>query len=138
MEYVTAFFAFLMVLQTIIFLLLFRRAVMQLDITRLEGLASRLQEIELRLAGVAVGSTEPTLNDSALTALKLIGERGSVTASDVKVELKLSREHVARLLKNLYEMGLVTREGKPFRYSLTDNAKSILNRTDQPTASSPS
>ena len=132
MEYVTAFFAFLIVLQTVIFLLLFRRAVMQLDITRLEELASRLREIESRLNGGSVESPEPSLNDSALTALKLIGERGSVTASDVKVELKLSREHVARVLKNLYEMGLVNREGKPFRYSLTDSARRLLHRVDQP------
>lgn len=131
MEYITAFFASLMVFQTIVFLLIFRRTVMQLDITRLEELVSKLSEIESRLKegfSERGDNNDSSLNDSALAVLKLIGGGGSVTASDVKAQLQLSREHVARLLKNLYEMGLVAREGKPFRYSLTENAKKLLSK----------
>ncbi|MEM1944336.1 MAG: winged helix DNA-binding protein [Nitrososphaerota archaeon] len=134
MEYVTIFFAGLMAVQTIIFLIIFRRAVMQLDITRLEALAARLKEVESRLTmGVekSVEARSPrvaetTLTTSALSALRLIYEKGSVTSSDVTSSLQLSREHVARLLKNLYEMGLVARDGKPFRYILTEKAKSLI------------
>jgi len=68
----------------------------------------------------------PTLNESALAALRLIRERRSVISSDVSRSLNLSREHTARLMKNLYEMGLVTRSGKPYKYSLTENGLSII------------
>ncbi len=131
MEYITAFFASLMVFQTIVFLLIFRKTVMQLDITRLEELLSRLAEIESRIKEGSAergDNTDSSLNDSAIAVLKMIGGGGGVTASDVKAQLQLSREHVARLLKNLYEMGLVSREGKPFRYSLTENAKKLLSK----------
>ncbi|MCS6785361.1 MAG: winged helix DNA-binding protein, partial [Candidatus Caldarchaeum sp.] len=67
------------------------------------------------------------LHASAIAALKLINEKGSVISSDVSRSLNLSREHTARLMKTLYERGLVTREGKPFRYSLTDKGKAVLS-----------
>ncbi|MEM4189035.1 MAG: winged helix DNA-binding protein, partial [Candidatus Caldarchaeum sp.] len=68
----------------------------------------------------------PVLHDSALAALRLIRERGSVISSDVSRSLNLSREHAARVMKNLYEMGLVTRSGKPFKYSLTEKGLALI------------
>jgi DNA-binding MarR family transcriptional regulator len=133
MQDITIFFAALLALQTFIFLLIMRRIVMQLDITKLEALASRLLELE---NSIRQGNPEPktdnaprqpaNLTPTALAALQLIGERGSVTSSDVTTALKLSREHVARILKNLHEAGLVSRDGKPFRYSLTEKARRLI------------
>lgn len=60
------------------------------------------------------------LHPSALAALRLIEERGNVMSSDVSKALNLSREHTARLLKSLHDRGYVKREGKPFRYMLTE------------------
>ncbi len=70
---------------------------------------------------------ELNLHGSALAALRLIRERGSVISSDVSKSLNLSREHTARIMKNLYLKGLVTRSGKPFRYSLTARGLALLD-----------
>ena len=56
----------------------------------------------------------------------LIRERGSVTSRDVSRSLGLSREHTARVMKSLHERGLVLREGKPFKYSLTPQGERVL------------
>ena len=44
-----------------------------------------------------------------------------MTSRDIQVTLGKSREHTSRLMKKLYEDGLVERKGstRPFRYSLT-------------------
>ncbi|GBC69319.1 hypothetical protein HRbin01_01017 [archaeon HR01] len=133
MQDITVFFAALLAIQTVIFLLILRRIVMQLDVTRMEALAAKLMELESRLQqqkpeeGEADEPHPPAhLTPTAIAALKLINERGSVTSSDVTNALKMSREHVARLLKNLYEAGLVARDGKPFRYSLTEKSRRIV------------
>jgi Mn-dependent DtxR family transcriptional regulator len=68
----------------------------------------------------------PPLHESAIKALQLIRERGSVTSRDVSRSLGLSREHTARVMKSLHERGLVLREGKPFKYSLTPQGERVL------------
>jgi uncharacterized membrane protein len=69
---------------------------------------------------------EAPLHESAIKALQLIRERGSVTSRDVSRSLGLSREHTARVMKSLHERGLVLREGKPFKYSLTPQGERVL------------
>ncbi|MEM4417631.1 MAG: winged helix DNA-binding protein [Nitrososphaerota archaeon] len=135
MQDITIFFAALLAIQTVIFLLILRRIVTQLDITRMEALAARLMELERRLQRQRPeqgDGDEPNpsahITPTALAALRLINERGSVTSSDVTNTLKMSREHVARLLKNLYEAGLVSREGKPCRYSLTEKSRRLISQ----------
>jgi DNA-binding IclR family transcriptional regulator len=49
-----------------------------------------------------------------------------VTSRDVSRSLGLSREHTARVMKSLHERGLVLREGKPFKYSLTPQGERVL------------
>lgn len=53
---------------------------------------------------------------------------GPKTSVEIKASLKLSREHVARLLKGFFERGLVVRDdsAKPYVYQLTDEGRKLL------------
>lgn len=71
--------------------------------------------------------TERELDDTQLAALKLLGE----SPKDTRVltdTLKKSREHTARMMKELFERGLVRRNDstKPFVYQLTDEGRRHL------------
>jgi len=72
--------------------------------------------------GVAKGEVEATsLNETEIRILKLL-KGGEMTAKMVIKSLGKSREHTSRMLKGLYDKGLVTRdEGRrPYRYRLTE------------------
>jgi len=45
-----------------------------------------------------------------------------MTSRDIQITLKKSREHTSRLMKKLFEDGLVQRntETKPYTYSITE------------------
>lgn len=53
---------------------------------------------------------------------------GAKTVRDIQSVLGKSREHVARMLKKLYDTGLVSRQsdGKPYTYQLTDAGRQVL------------
>jgi len=53
--------------------------------------------------------------------LRLITEK-SMTSRDIQVTIKRTREHTSRMLKKLFEDGLVERDmsTKPFTYKITD------------------
>lgn len=53
---------------------------------------------------------------------------GSKTPREIQAVLGRSREHTARVLKRLYEMGFLSRtdEGKPYMYSLTERGQHFL------------
>ncbi|MEM2096498.1 MAG: winged helix DNA-binding protein [Candidatus Caldarchaeum sp.] len=132
MEALTAVFTILFMTQTAVFIFLYRRASANRDIThgKENHVASQQPRRTLQPPSnheTAGKSDEmPMLHDSALAALRLIREKGSVISSDVSRSLNLSREHAARVMKNLYEMGLVARSGKPFKYSLTEKGLAIV------------
>ena len=46
----------------------------------------------------------------------------AMTSRDIQITLKKSREHTSRLMKKLFEEGLVQRntESKPYTYSITE------------------
>ena len=50
----------------------------------------------------------------------------AMTSRDIQITLKKSREHTSRLMKKLFESGLVQRntETKPYIYSITEKGKS--------------
>ena len=62
-------------------------------------------------------STLKGLTMTELRVLEFIGD-GAKTATDITEFTKLSREHSARLLKNLYEKEFLTRDAttSPYRY----------------------
>ena len=57
--------------------------------------------------------------------LRLITNK-AMTSRDIQITTKRSREHTSRLMKKLFESGLVQRntETKPYRYSITEKGKS--------------
>lgn len=65
----------------------------------------------------------PNMSNSDVTdyVLQLI-TNNPMTSRDIQVTLGKSREHTSRLMKKLYEDGLVERKSgaRPFRYSLTE------------------
>lgn len=65
---------------------------------------------------------------SEKVALKFL-ERGAKSTKEITVMLDRSREHTARLMKTLYDRGLVERDQsqKPFVYRLTDRGRSQLS-----------
>jgi DNA-binding transcriptional ArsR family regulator len=75
-----------------------------------------------------ITKSEICLGDFELAILKCIKE-GVKTPLEVRKVVGRSREHVARALKQLYELGLVDRKGgRPFVYSLSDKGLSALDR----------
>jgi DNA-binding HxlR family transcriptional regulator len=56
---------------------------------------------------------------------------GPKTSAQIKDSLGRSREHTSRLMKSLFEKGLVVRNSrnKPYVYELTDNGKSYLGNS---------
>jgi len=67
------------------------------------------------------------------TELKIMNElksSGLLSARELSRRLGLSREHVARTLKKLVEEGLLIREGKPYKYKLTDIGRKALRSRD--------
>jgi predicted transcriptional regulator len=57
-----------------------------------------------------------------------------MTSRDIQITIGRSREHTARLMKRLFEEGLVERntKNKPFTYKITDQGKSKLGNLEQP------
>ena len=57
--------------------------------------------------------------------LQLITNK-AMTSRDIQITTKRSREHTSRLMKKLFESGLVQRntETKPYIYSITEKGKS--------------
>ena len=77
------------------------------------------------------------LTDTEIAVLEMLSSEGPKTAPGIKVRVKLSREHTARLMKKLYEEGYLEREiGKiPFRYSIKKEMEKMLKKPEnsQPT-----
>ncbi len=76
---------------------------------------------------VEIGYSNPTSH-----VLHLITNK-AMTSRDIQITLKKSREHTSRLMKKLFDEGLVERntETKPYTYSITE--KGISNVEDIPT-----
>ena len=74
---------------------------------------------------------QPQLSNTEILILKLLLER-PMSSREIKNKLGLSREHVARELKKLYEMGYIDRRtaSKPYLYNIKkeymDKVKEIV------------
>ena len=57
-----------------------------------------------------------------------------MTSRDIQITIGRSREHTSRLMKRLYEDGLVERntKSKPFTYRITDKGRSKIGNTENP------
>ena len=70
--------------------------------------------------------------NTVLSILKLLSQ-SPMTAREIRVNTKKTREHTSRLMKRLYNESLVTRDidSKPFLYKITDEGPRLLeNHSD--------
>jgi len=76
------------------------------------------------------------LTETEVSVLEMLASEGPKTAPEIRERIKLSREHTARLMKNLYEEGYLERDtGKiPFKYSVKKEMGKILKKTESEAA----
>lgn len=114
-----------------------------------EALSSRLSAIEeqaRRLPSMPEAGIEAVipikrekalapLTETELSVLEMLSSQGSKTAPEIKSNIKLSREHTARLMKKLYEDGYLERDtGKiPFKYSVKKEMEKLLKKSESET-----
>jgi predicted transcriptional regulator len=69
------------------------------------------------------------VNSTTDYILKLLAERPR-SSREVQVAIGRTREHTARLMKKLHDLGLVSRDvnTKPFRYNITDAGREMLKK----------
>jgi DNA-binding MarR family transcriptional regulator len=120
--------------------------------TSQEALSSRLSAVEeqaRRLPSMPEANIEAVipirrekalapLTDTELSVLEMLSSQGSKTAPEIKSNIKLSREHTARLMKKLYEDGYLERDtGKiPFKYSVKKEMEKLLKKSETETTQS--
>ena len=72
-----------------------------------------------------------SFEDSGTFVLKKFTE-GPMTSRDIEVTFGKSREHVSRLMKKLFEDGLVGRDtsARPYRYTITDKGRERVGSSE--------
>ena len=72
-----------------------------------------------------------SFDDSVTQVLEKITQ-GPMTSRDIEVIFGKSREHVSRLMKKLFEDGLVSRDTstRPYRYTITDKGKERIGSSE--------
>lgn len=110
---------------------------------KISGVEEQIQKIQV--ASPEIRSEQPipvmpikrdkamaALTDTEIAVLEMLSKEGSKTAPEIKERVQLSREHTARLMKNLYEEGYLEREaGKiPFRYSIKKEMENLMQKAE--------
>ena len=86
--------------------------------------ASKPGEVE-KTSTVPAALGESTETETKVLGLLVVGPR---TSAQIKEEIGRSREHTARLMKALFDRGLVVRNdrNKPYVYEITESGKSYV------------
>jgi hypothetical protein len=76
------------------------------------------------------------LTVTELAALEFLVSSGAKTAPEIREQVRLSREHTARLMKKLYEEGYLDRDTIkiPFKYSVKKEMEKILKKAENEAA----
>lgn len=106
-----------------------------------DSFSRRIYKIETILYGKKIPATETLksqekkesvveiekLNTTEITILQILSE-GPKSSKEIREQLKLSREHVARELKHLYDLGYLKRrtDSRPYLYELADKALEVI------------
>jgi len=71
-----------------------------------------------------------SLTETELEVLTLIEELGEGSVPAIRERINKTREHTARLLKKLFEMGFIDRNtsGMPYRYYIRKEIKELIQR----------
>ena len=107
-------------------------------VTKIEQLkppASTVQETKIETAiPIRREKALAPLTQTELEVLEVLAEEGRKTAPEIKARIKLTREHTARLMRNLYERGYLERntEKIPYSYSVKDEMRKILKKQPEP------
>jgi len=70
------------------------------------------------------------LTETELTVLEILAQHGGKTASQIQDQIRLTREHTARLMKSLHTRGYVERttDRLPYVYRLKDEMVKVLKK----------
>ena len=73
-------------------------------------------------------TSQATLDETEMSVIKLLGTKPR-TSVEIKELIETSREHAARLMKGLFDAGIVARNAskKPFVYELTEMGRRYLS-----------
>jgi DNA-binding MarR family transcriptional regulator len=109
--------------------------------TQLQDLVKAQEELKERAVTVSEAQIETAipirreralapLTESELRVLELVAAAGEKTAPEIKVEIKLTREHTARLMKKLYEEGYLERRSDrtPYAYRVKEEMLEFLKK----------
>jgi DNA-binding transcriptional ArsR family regulator len=80
-----------------------------------------------------VGDKSLNQTQNTVSAILKLLSRSPMTAREIQINTKKTREHTSRLMKRLYNESLVTRDidNKPFLYKITDEGRRLLeNHSD--------
>ncbi len=111
-----------------------RKAILQ-KLSEIEAQRFR-QESEVKIESAIPIKREKALaplTETELAVLEILATEGEKTAPQIKMAIKLSREHTARLMKKLYADGYLERSARkvPFTYRLKEEMRKILRRPEQ-------
>jgi DNA-binding transcriptional ArsR family regulator len=74
-----------------------------------------------------VGDKSLNQNQNTVSSILKLLSRSPMTAREIQISTKKTREHTSRLMKRLYNESLVTRDidNKPFLYKITDEGRRL-------------
>ena len=72
------------------------------------------------------------LTETELAVLEILAKEKEKTAPEIRGEIRLTREHTARLMKKLYEDGYLERDTRkmPYTYRLKEEMQKILKKRE--------
>lgn len=106
-------------------------------VTKLEQLSQEVPQVQDTKIEMAIPIKREralaSLTQTELDVLEVLSSEGRKTAPEIKERINLTREHTARLMKNLYERGYLERntEKIPYSYSVKDAMLKILKKTPE-------
>jgi DNA-binding transcriptional ArsR family regulator len=103
------------------------------DITADDGVTSQVNITRNRIDDMIGGDKSLHKNQNTVFSILKLLSQSPMTAREIQVNTKKTREHTSRLMKRLYNESLVIRDidNKPFLYKITDEGRRLLeNHSD--------
>ena len=94
------------------------------ELVRIQQSLSRIDDA-MNKASRKAEQKRLSVTESELDVLRLLVQQPR-TAKELSEHLNKNREYISRTLKDLYEKGLVTRQGRPYTYSGSEEGRRII------------
>jgi len=80
-----------------------------------------------------IAGTFESLTETEREVLRILASQGPKSATELSKLTKKTREHTARTMKKLFQLGYVNRETHrlPYRYTLNDKAHKVIQETEK-------